>query len=183
MPDTPAVPAGPPGPVDPAAVAAAARTTRFQRLLFGGVYGTVLASSLASALENDHGQPDPGYDALWILVACLTAAAAHGYAHAISHWNADAGSVTGMTARAVVTEWPLVAAAVPTLFALLGAYAGWWREDGAISVVLVVNTVALFCWGLAAARVAGQSWGAATRVGGVDVLIGLVIVAVNAASH
>lgn len=159
----------------------ALRTARFQRLLFGGVYGTVLASSLASALDHDHGQPDPAYDALWILVAAMTAAAAHGYAHAIAHWST--GSVTGLTVRSVVTEWPLVAAAVPTLFALLGASAGWWGEDGGIEVVLLVNTAALFAWGLAAARVAGQGWGAACRVGGVDVLIGLVIIAVNAASH
>ncbi|SEO87316.1 hypothetical protein [Actinacidiphila rubida] len=172
-------------PDSPAAASSrtALRTARFQRLLFGGVYGTVLASSLASALDHDHGQPDPAYDALWILVAAMTAAAAHGYAHAIAHWTATSGTVTGMTARSVVTEWPLVAAAVPTLFALLGASAGWWGENGGVEVVLIVNTVALFAWGLAAARVAGQGWGAATRVGGVDVLIGLLIIAVNAASH
>jgi len=175
VPESPASPAAEP--------TAGVRILRFQRLLFGGVYGTVLASSLASALENDHGQPDPGYDALWILVACLTAAAAHGYAYAISHWNPGERTVTGLTLRSTLTEWPLVAAAVPTLFALLGAHAGWWPENTAISVVLVINTAALFCWGLAAARVAGQSWGSATRVGGVDVLIGLVIIAVNAASH
>ncbi|BBA99747.1 hypothetical protein RVR_6499 [Actinacidiphila reveromycinica] len=154
-----------------------------QRLLFGGVYGTVLASSLASALDHDSGHPNPGYDALWILVAAVTAAAAHGYAHTIAHWTADARRLTVETVRSMLFEWPLVAAVVPTLAALLGASAGWWSESGAISVVLVVNTATLFGWGLWAARAAGQGWGPSCRVGGVDVMIGLVVVGANALSH
>lgn len=154
-----------------------------QRLLFGGVYGTVLASSLASALDDDSGHPNPGYDALWILVAAVAAAAAHGYAHAIAHWSAGGRKATVETVRSVLTEWPLVAAAVPTLFVLLGASAHWWSESGGINAVLVVNTVALFGWGLWAARAAGQDWAASCRVGGVDVLLGLFIVSANALSH
>ncbi|MEV6010336.1 hypothetical protein AB0M29_26400 [Streptomyces sp. NPDC051976] len=161
-----------------------------QRLLFGGVYGTVLASALASALDHDGEQQDPGYDALWILVAVLAAAAAHGYAHAVAHWTAgeegaEAGQkkVTVEVLRSVLTEWPLVLAAVPTVAALLGAAAGWWSEPSGVDVALVINTAALFGWGLWAARVAGQNWPAACRVGGMDVLIGLFIVAANVLSH
>ncbi len=154
-----------------------------QRLLFGGVYGTVLASSLAAALDHDTGPPNPGYDALWILVASLAAAAAHGYAHAIAHRTVSAGKVSPGTLRSVAVEWPLVAAAVPTLAALLGAHAGWWGEDAGIQGALLVNTAALFGWGLLAARIAGQGWWTAGRVGGVDVLLGLCIVAVNILSH
>lgn len=155
-----------------------------QRVLFGGVYGTVLASSLASALDHDTSQPpNAGYDALWILVAALAAAAAHGYAHAVAHWTAEGKRATVETVRSVLSEWPLVAAAVPTLAGLAGAWAGWWSEAGAISVVLLVNTAALFGWGLWAARTAGQGWPAACRVGGVDVLLGLFIVSANALSH
>lgn len=154
-----------------------------QRLLFGGVYGTVLASALVSALDHDTGSPDPGYDALWVLVASFASAAAHGYAHAIAHRTAGQQKVTRETVRSVLVEWPLVAAVVPTTAALAGASAGWWSEEGAINVALVVNTAGLFGWGLAAARVAGQRWAAACRVGAVDVLLGLFIVAVNILSH
>jgi hypothetical protein len=154
-----------------------------QRLLFGGVYGTVLASSLLSALDHDTGRPNPGYDALWILVAALAAAAAHGYAHAIAHWTAKGRKATVESVRAVLGEWPLVAAVVPALAALLGAHAGWWSEEGAVSVALTINTAALFGWGLWAARAAGQGWGSACRVGGVDVLLGLFIVSANALTH
>ncbi|MEE4545184.1 hypothetical protein V2S66_24850 [Streptomyces sp. V4-01] len=157
--------------------------TPLRRVLFGGVYGTVLASSLVSALDHDTGRPDPRYDALWILVAALAAAAAHGYAHAIANWSAGGSRATAETVRSVLYEWPLVAAVVPTLIALLGASAGWWSESGGINAVLIVNTAALFCWGLWAARVAGQRWQSACRVGAVDVLLGLIIVGVNTLSH
>lgn len=158
-------------------------TMPLQRLLFGGVYGTVLASALASALDTDAGQSNPGYDALWILLAALAAAAAHGYAHAIAHWSAGGKKATVESVRSVAAEWPLVAAVIPTVAALLGAAAGWWSEEGAVNVMLTVNTVALFCWGLVAARAAGQRWASACRVGLVDVLLGLFIVGANALTH
>jgi hypothetical protein len=157
--------------------------TPSRRVLFGGVYGTVLASSLVSALDHDTGQPDPAYDALWILVAALATAAAHGYAHAIANWTADGNKATAETVRSVLYEWPLVTAVLPTLAALLGARAHWWSEAGGINVALTINTVALFGWGLWAARSAGQGWGSSCRVGIVDVLLGLLIVSVNALSH
>ena len=172
MPDNP----GPKSATDPLGVP-------IQRLLFGGVYGTVLASSLASALDHDSGQPDPRYDALWILVAALAAAAAHGYAHAIAHWTAEGKKPTVEAVRSVLREWPLVAAVMPTVFALLGASAGWWSEAGGISAILFVNTATLFGWGLWAARAAGQNWASSCRVGGVDVLLGLFIVGANALGH
>lgn len=163
--------------------AAALRRMSLQRLLFGGVYGTILASTLASALDHDNGRPNPGYDAIWILVAGLAAAAAHGYAHTVANWAAGSRKVTTETLRSAASEWPLVAAVVPTVIALLGASAGWWTETGAVDVALVVNTLALFGWGLWAARVAGEGWTTACRVGAVDVLIGLFIVGVNVLSH
>jgi hypothetical protein len=163
--------------------AAAPRAESVRRLLFGGVYGTVLASALASALDNDSGQPDPAYDALWILGAALAAAAAHGYAHAIAESTGGGKRMTFATVRSVLAEWPLVAAVVPTVAALAGAAAGWWSEDGAIGVALNLNMVALFGWGMWAAREAGRGWWAACRVGAVDVLIGLLIVIANSLSH
>lgn len=102
------------------------RAEPLQRLLFGGIYGTILASALAAALGNDNGSPDPGYDALWVLLTSLASAAAHGYAHAIAHRTADGAPVTTSTVRSVLTEWPLTAAVLPTVAALLGAHEGWW---------------------------------------------------------
>lgn len=158
------------------------RAEPMQRLLFGGVYGTVLAGTMAAALTRDSGVPDPGYDALWVFLAALASAAAHGYAHAIAHRTDDPTAVATNTARSVLTEWPLVVAVLPTVAALLGAHAGWWGEERAIEVVLLLNTATLFAWGLWAARVAGRGWAAACRVGGVDMLLGLFIVGANTLS-
>ncbi|MGW3361873.1 hypothetical protein ACWDOR_02895 [Streptosporangium canum] len=150
-----------------------------EQLLFGGVYGTVLASSVAAALDRVNTPPDPGYDALWVLISALVAAVAHGYAHAIARHTAADDAVPVQAVRSVLEEWPLVAAALPTVAALLAAYAGWWHEYTAVDVILVFNAFTLFGWGAWASRSAGGSWAAACRVGGVDMLLGLGIVAAN----
>ncbi|MFI5758634.1 hypothetical protein [Streptomyces sp. NPDC051569] len=143
----------------------------------------MLASTLASALGHDSGPADPGYDVVWVLLGALTSAMAHGYAHAIAHQVADHAPITANAVRSMLTEWPLVVAVLPTAAALLGAYVGWWGENAAINFALTLNTVALFGWGLWAARVAGRGWPASCRAGGVDLLLGLVIVGANALSH
>jgi hypothetical protein len=153
-----------------------------QQLLFGGVYGTVLASALAAALD-ENGTPNASYDALWIFLSAVAAAAAHGYAHAIAHWAPHTRRVTAQTVRSVLHEWPLVAAVLPTVAALLGAALHWWTEDHAVNTAMAINTAALFGWGLWTARVARQSWATACRVGAMDVLLGLFIVAANILSH
>lgn len=158
------------------------RDEPLQRLLFGGVYGTVLASALAAALGHDEGPADPGYDAVWVLLAAVASAAAHGYAHAIAHRAPADRKATADTVRSVLTEWPLVAAVLPTVAALLGAFIGWWSEDVGIEVALVINVVALFGWGFWSARVARRGRFAACRVGGVDVLLGLLIILANVLS-
>ncbi|GHH71994.1 hypothetical protein GCM10018793_08300 [Streptomyces sulfonofaciens] len=158
------------------------RAEPLQRLLFAGVYGTVLASATASALGHESGPADPGYDALWVLLTALAAAAAHGFAHALAHRTAHGGTATLSTVRSVVQEWPLLAAVVPTLAALAGSYWGWWSENGGIDAALGINTAALFGWGLWSARLADRNWFASCRAGAVDMLLGLLIVLANALS-
>ena len=58
-------------------------------------------------------------------------------------------------ARSVLTEWPLVAATLPTAGALLVAHLGWWNSSTAVNVVLVFNAVTLFGWGMCATRASG----------------------------
>ncbi|MGV9774530.1 hypothetical protein [Streptosporangium sp. NPDC003464] len=169
-----------PGPRDLRAVLRLIRRYRPpERLLFGGVYGTVLASSVAAALDRVTTPPDPGYDALWVLISALAAAAAHGYAHAIARHTAADEAVPVYAVRSVLEEWPLVMAALPTIGALLAAYAGWWHEYTAVDVILVFNALTLFGWGAWASRSAGGSWANACRVGCVDMLLGLCIVVAN----
>ncbi len=92
----------------------------------------------------------------------MTAAAsalAHGYAHYIAerapHRRWDA-------LRTLRDEWPLVAAALPTVFLLAGAGWGWWPANGVEYAAFVLNIALLFClaWSPPAGRrgVGSRPW-------------------------
>ncbi|MGJ5828167.1 hypothetical protein [Streptomyces ossamyceticus] len=151
-----------------------------EQSLFNGIYGLVLASALVAALDPAGEEADPGPDALWVVLTALASAAAHGYAHVIAQRASVDGAVTTSRLRLVLHEWPLVAAVLPTVALLLGAAAGWWAESVAVDVALLFNTVALFGWGVVAARTAGYRWPSACRAGAMDMLIGLAIILANA---
>ncbi|MGV9281872.1 hypothetical protein [Streptomyces sp. NPDC003730] len=148
--------------------------------LFRGIYGLVLASALVAALDVPGEVPDPGEDALWVLLTALASSAAHGYAHVIAQRAVAEGARRPSRLRAVVAEWPLVVAALPTVCLLLGAVAEWWSEATAADVALLFNTVALFGMGIWAARTAGLRWASSVRAGIMDMLIGVVIIGVYA---
>ncbi|MFE9773434.1 hypothetical protein ACFYOV_17470 [Streptomyces sp. NPDC005931] len=148
--------------------------------LFRGIYGLVLASALVAALEGTGEEADPGSDALWVLLTALASGAAHGYAHVIARRASEDRSATPGRLGLVLAEWPVVAAVLPTVVMLLAAVAGWWSEAVAVDAALVFNTAALFGWGVWAARTAGHGWPSSLRSGGLDMLIGLVIIAANA---
>ncbi|MEV3932164.1 MULTISPECIES: hypothetical protein [unclassified Streptomyces] len=151
-----------------------------EQSLFSVVYGLVLASALVAALDPAGEEADPGPDALWVVLTALAAGAAHGYAHVIAQRASADGTAAPGRLRLVLAEWPLLAAVLPTVGMLLAAAAGWWAESTAVDTALLVNTVALFGWGAWAARTAGHGWPSACRAGGMDMLIGLLIVAADA---
>lgn len=170
------------GPVRPENVAPrwTSRHRPPEQSLFSGIYGLVLASALVAALDATGDKADPGPDALWVLLTALASGTAHGYAHVIAQRASVDGAATTSRLRLVLAEWPLVAAALPTLGMLLAAVAGWWAEATAVDAALLFNTVALFGWGTWAARTAGHRWLPSLRAGGLDMLIGLVIIIANA---
>ncbi|MFF8973192.1 hypothetical protein [Streptomyces sp. NPDC014995] len=148
--------------------------------LFSGVYGLVLASALAAALDAPGEASDPGSDALWVLLTALASAAAHGYAHVVAHRVSEDGGDAGVGLRAMLAEWPVVAAAAPTVVLLLTAVPAWWTEAAAVNTALVLNTVLLAGWGVWTAHRAGRGRAASLRAGATDMLIGLVIILANA---
>ncbi|MFC7648258.1 hypothetical protein ACFQX6_53235 [Streptosporangium lutulentum] len=95
---------------------------------------------------------------MWVLISVLVAAVAHGYAHTLAHHTVTGDRPLVHAARSVLTEWPQVAAALPTVGVLLVAHLGWWNQSTAVRVVLVFNTVTLFGWGMWATRTSGGSW-------------------------
>lgn len=153
--------------------------TARENILFGGVYGAVLACSMVAALTQ-YGHTSKGsrrYDALWLLVTAAASALAHGYAHFIAertpHRRWDA-------VRTLRDEWPLVAAALPTVLLLAGAGWGWWPANGVEYAAFVLNITLLFALGLVTARWSTRGWVAAVVIGAVDALLGVVVVVANA---
>lgn len=149
--------------------------------LFGGVYGTVLASALLAALQNDHAPFTPVYDAMWVLVTAVTAALAHGYAHHMSTRPAgSAGHRWGALAHRLIDEWPLVVASLPTVALLLVAGAAGWAPSPVAVSGLALNATLLFGWGVVAALRMGYRRRGAVLIGMADCTLGLLIAVANA---
>ncbi|MCX5196913.1 hypothetical protein OOK31_23960 [Streptomyces sp. NBC_00249] len=149
--------------------------------MFGGVYGTVLASGLLAALDQKGGEYTPFYDASWVLVTAATAGLAHGYSHHMaSHQAGSAGHRWRLLVRALWNEWPMIAAALPTVLLLLIAGIAGWESYGVTAVGLGLNTALLFGWGAFVAVRVGYRIGSALLIGLADATIGLAIIVANA---
>ncbi|MGW5420449.1 hypothetical protein [Streptomyces sp. NPDC003943] len=149
--------------------------------MFGGVYGTVLASALLAGLHSEGETYTPLYDALWILVTAVASGLVHGYAHHMASHHPGSESVRWRRLFvALGREWPLVAAVVPTVLLLLLAGAADWPEPPVTAAGLTLNTLLLGAWGTMAALKAGYRRRSATLVGLADAAIGLAIAGANA---
>ncbi|WP_308379590.1 hypothetical protein [Streptomyces sp. ISL-43] len=149
--------------------------------MFGGVYGTVLASGLLAALDQKGGEYTPFYDASWVLVTAATAGLAHGYSHHMStHHDGSARHRWRLLARALWNEWPMIAATLPTVLLLLVAGLAHWDSHGVTAIGLGLNTALLFAWGSFVALRVGYKVRSAVLIGVADATIGLAIIVANA---
>ncbi|MER6198680.1 hypothetical protein ABT234_15105 [Streptomyces sp. NPDC001586] len=149
--------------------------------MFGGVYGTVLASGLLAALDQKGGDFTPYYDASWVLVTAATAALAHGYAHHMaSHRKDSASHRWRLLVLALWHEWPMIAATLPTVLLLVVSGLVDWDSYGVTAVGLGLNTALLFAWGSVVALRVGYRMTSALLIGLADATIGLAIIVANA---
>ncbi|MCX5014293.1 hypothetical protein OG765_25380 [Streptomyces sp. NBC_00555] len=149
--------------------------------MFGGVYGTVLASGLLAALDQKGGDYTPFYDASWVIVTAAAAGLAHGYSHHMTtHHQGSAGLRWRLLVRALWHEWPMVAATLPTVLLLVLAGLTGWDSYGVTAVGLGLNTALLFAWGSCVAVRVGYRLSSALLIGLADATIGLAIIVANA---
>ncbi|MEV6678066.1 hypothetical protein AB0N09_14540 [Streptomyces erythrochromogenes] len=149
--------------------------------MFGGVYGTVLASALMAALNQEGEDFTPFYDASWVLVTAATAGLAHGYSHHMaSHREEAGGHRWQILAQALWNEWPLIVATLPTVLLLTAAGFGGWDAYDVTAAGLGLNTALLFGWGSLTALRVGHRLGRALLIGLADATIGLAIIVANA---
>lgn len=149
--------------------------------MFGGVYGTVLASGLLAALNQAGEDYTPFYDASWIAVTAVTAGLAHGYAHHMSaHQRGSVGHRWRLLFTALWHEWPMITATLPTVLLLVLAGFADWDSYDVTAVGLGLNTATLFAWGSVVAIRVGYRLRSALVVGLADATIGLAIIVANA---
>ncbi|MFF3651371.1 hypothetical protein ACFYXV_22390 [Streptomyces sp. NPDC002181] len=149
--------------------------------MFGGVYGTVLASGLLAALDQAGGESTPFYDASWVLVTAGAAALAHGYSHHMAgHQPGSAAHRWRVLSRALWNEWPMIVATLPTVLLLLASGLAHWDSQAVTAVGLGLNTALLFAWGSFVALRVGYRIGSALLMGLADATIGLAIIVANA---
>ncbi|MEV0990582.1 hypothetical protein [Streptomyces sp. NPDC049949] len=149
--------------------------------MFGGVYGTVLASGLLAALDQAGEEYTPFYDASWVLVTACAAALAHGYSHHMSSHQAGSAALRWrVLSRALWNEWPMIVATLPTVVLLLIAGLTHLDSHAVTAVGLGLNTALLFAWGSFVALRVGHRLGQALLTGMADATIGLAIIVANA---
>ncbi|MGP3685558.1 hypothetical protein ACTVZO_12725 [Streptomyces sp. IBSNAI002] len=149
--------------------------------MFGGVYGTVLASGLLAALDQTGGDYTPFYDASWVVVTAATAGLAHGYSHHMTtHQQGSVGHRWRLLVTALWHEWPMIVATLPTVLLLVLAGLTGWDSYGVTAVGLGLNTALLFAWGSCVAIRVGYRLRSALLIGLADATIGLAIIVANA---
>jgi hypothetical protein len=150
-------------------------------LIFGGVYGTVLASALLAALHSEGDVYVPYQNAAWIMMTAVTSALAHGYAHHMTSDQHDADSHRwNRLARTLLGEWPLIAGCLPTVLLLVAAGMSDWPEPTVTATGLTLNTALLLVWGVASARRLGYRRRSTLLFGFADATLGVLIAMANA---
>jgi len=147
--------------------------------LFGGVYGTLLASGLLAGSYNPD-YPTPLTDAMWIAITMATTVIGRGYAQHVSMHTAETGMFWGHLGRKVTDGWPLFVACLPTVALALVSGTTHWAEGFYTLIGLGMNVVLLFGWGIAAARTGGHNWRETLGIGCGNATLGAFIMLISA---
>lgn len=147
--------------------------------LAGGVYGTILATSLIAAFSEDE-EAGSGDILVSVLLTVAVFWAAHVYADVLGRSAGGHRSVGRAEVIASIRhEWPLVeAAVVPCLALALGAL-GPLGDDASFDLALALGVVSMAAWGLVAARAAGARPAVTVATTVASTGLGLVIVALK----
>jgi hypothetical protein len=127
---------------------------------------------------------------VWVGVSVAIAAITRSYGQHVS--THQVGPDTGFwrdLGSSLLTGVPMVIACIPTLAALLVAHLTGWRDDtvlpdgsmtvGYTTVILGLNALLLFGWGVVAGRISGYSRWGSSAVGLGNTVLGLTVVVIN----
>jgi hypothetical protein len=151
--------------------------------LAGAIYGTILATAVVATLSEDSSIGP------WDLLAGVVSTTvvfwlAHAYANLIAARVLGPGNLSWPDARAaLVHEWPMMQAALPSIVFLLLAAAGAYDRTTGVTLAIAAGIGALFGWGAAIARRNRLGWPAMLAGGVANASFGLVLVALKAIIH
>ena len=142
------------------------------------VYGSIVATSLATAFRQEHATPEA--TALALISTLVVFWLAHVWS-AIVGDRLHRGAPPSLTrARTIArAEWPLVEAAFAPVVVLLLGWAGVLGAASASTGAILVSCLELFAWGIAVGRRAYGRWRPALLSGLVDGVLGLVLVSLE----
>lgn len=145
----------------------------------GGVYGLLIALSVASAAAFQE-VPGAGIVAIAVAASGLVFWVAHVHAGLVAMWVRGAERPTRAQIRAhALNELPIFLACVPAVTVLLLSAVGLYSVSTALWIVAGVSIALLAAWGLAIGRTARVGLAGGLLVAGINVAMGLVIVALK----
>jgi hypothetical protein len=148
--------------------------------LAGGVYGTILVTSVIVAASSDRGV-GLGLLTVTVIVTVLVFWLAHVYARALAHSVSSGARITWAELRGLgAHEWPLLQAAVPPVAFLLVGWLGLYERRAALWLAVGSGVAALVTWGFVYARSEGLGLAGTALAVAVNAAFGLAVVVLKA---
>lgn len=146
----------------------------------GGIYGTVVATSVVVGLSKDK-ELTPGQALLILTVTTTVFMLAKVYSLSLSERTAlGTLSSWGRAVEMVRYEWPMLRAAVPAAFAIVLWWAGLCGRSTGLWLAVGLGVAELALLGIVYGLNEGQGPWRALRLGAFDASLGLALVAVKA---
>ncbi|MEI8412271.1 MULTISPECIES: hypothetical protein [unclassified Kribbella] len=147
----------------------------------GAIYGSLLAASVVAGTGPGQEPPHPGELIALLLATGVVFWLSHVYAHLVGE-RSSGMLPSARRFRAVARQdWPIVQAAVPPAMAVgVGVLLGM-SDAGAAWLALLVAVGSQLGWALYVAARAGATRGRMVAAAVVNLILGLVIVALKAA--
>jgi hypothetical protein len=155
-----------------------AREDRRGRSYAAAIYGSILVTTLVSALSEEHAHA--GDMAMAVLASVIVFWLAHAWSEVIGERVVEPRPITvGGLVRNAAEDWPMVESAVVPLLALLLAQLGVWSLTVGVDVALAAGVLQLVGWGMLVGLRTFARWPHALLAGLVDGALGLAIVALK----
>jgi hypothetical protein len=156
------------------------RLTGTGEALSRAIYGTVLTMAIVAGLSTDR-HIGLGLAAATLLAECTVFWLAHVYADLLGRHldTAERGSFWTVALQVMRTQVPLLEAAIIPALVLAAGWAGAFSVDVSYWLALTIGAAELTLWGVLYARAVGYGARGQSAAAAINLLMGLVIVALK----